>query len=95
MNSIDNNCNKLKWDYDSCFYNWLNNYVEESKSTGRKYPEGYVPCEELFKPYQACVSAALKERNIELSQTESEIQQICKMDIEQAKAELEKNEMKN
>jgi len=92
MNSIDNNCNKLKWDYDSCFYNWLNNYVE---STGQKYPEGYVPCEELFKPYQACVSAALKERNIELSQTESEIQQICKMDIEQAKAELNKSETKN
>ena len=65
MNSIDNKCNELKWNYDSCFYSWLDDYIGNK----RAYPEGYVPCEAQFKPYQACVVAALDANNIKLTQT--------------------------
>jgi len=81
MNSIDNKCNELKWNYDSCFYSWLDDYIGNK----RAYPEGYVPCEAQFKPYQACVVAALDANNIKLTQTAQEVQDRCRHDIAAAK----------
>ena len=72
---------KLKWNYDSCFYSWLEDFVGNKK----EYPEGYVPCEEQFKPYQACVKEALQREGIELNQTAKEVQEVCQRDVEQAK----------
>jgi len=88
MNSIDNKCNELKWNYDNCFYSWLEDFVGNKK----EYPEGYVPCEEQFKPYQACVKEALEREGIELNQTAKEVQEVCQRDVDQAKAELAKSQ---
>lgn len=81
MNSFDNKCNELKWNYDKCFYTFLDDYIVNK----RAYPEGYVPCEAQLKPYQACVSAALIANNIELTQTAQEVQDRCRHDIAMAR----------
>lgn len=56
MNSIGNECNELKRQYDECFNNWFS----ERFLKGEKEDV----CQELFRTYQSCVKNALEKHNI-------------------------------
>ncbi|KJE90483.1 hypothetical protein CAOG_009464 [Capsaspora owczarzaki ATCC 30864] len=57
MNSISEACSNLKQSYDKCFNSWYSEkFLKGEKSTS--------DCDALFKEYQACVKAALKEKNL-------------------------------
>ena len=52
MNSISDECNDLKKNYDACFNSWYT----ESFLRGETKSE---PCKELFESYRACVLVCL------------------------------------
>ena len=52
-----------QWAYDNCFNTW---FREKYLVEGKKYPEGYVPCEELHTKYQACVLKAIQEQELDV-----------------------------
>ena len=39
----------------------------EYLGSDKKFEEGFVPCQQLFSPYQECVQTALKDANVDLS----------------------------
>jgi len=81
MNSIDPKCNKKKWAYDNCFNTW---FREKYLVEGKKYPEGYVPCEELHTKYQACVLKAIQDQELDVSGTRETVLQVRNADIAEA-----------
>ncbi|KAJ3112938.1 Mitochondrial distribution and morphology protein 35, partial [Nowakowskiella sp. JEL0407] len=58
MASISPACTELKKNYDTCFNKW---YSE-------KFLKGVLhqDCDALFKSYQKCVMAAIKEKNVDI-----------------------------
>jgi len=87
MNSIDPKCNKTKWAYDKCFNEW---FKEDFLTEGKKFPEGYVPCEEFLKPYNACINKAIEDRELDISGTREKILEFRDADLEAAQKEREK-----
>ncbi|XP_031637788.1 TP53-regulated inhibitor of apoptosis 1-like [Contarinia nasturtii] len=64
MNSIGENCNELKQDYDACFNAWF----------AEKFLHGDTndsACAPLFKVYQQCVKAAMQDQKIDLKEIET------------------------
>lgn len=59
MNSVGEECNDLKREYDQCFDDWFTN----------KFLKGIDQdtCEALFKKYQKCVLNAIKSKKIDLT----------------------------
>ena len=59
MNSVGEDCNKLKKEYDQCFDYWFTN----------KFLRGINEdnCQQLFKQYQQCVLNAIKSKKIDLN----------------------------
>lgn len=66
MNSVGSECNDLKKEYDSCFNVWYS----ESFLKGDYKSD---PCSELLKNYRTCVLKAIKEKNIDLSEIETDV----------------------
>ena len=58
MNSVSEECQQLKEQYDTCFNKWFS----------EKYLKGIETdeCQHLFKKYQACVYTAIKSNGIQL-----------------------------
>ncbi|EGP83681.1 uncharacterized protein MYCGRDRAFT_49920 [Zymoseptoria tritici IPO323] len=56
--SLASECNEVKERYDSCFLKWYSEkYVRGVATTDE--------CEPLFKQYQVCLKATLKDRGID------------------------------
>jgi len=64
MNSVGEECNDLKKQYDACFNKWF----------AEKFLKGDTKdiCAPLFKAYQTCVKEAIKRQNITLLTSKSE-----------------------
>lgn len=62
MNSVGEECNELKREYDNCFNAWFR----------EKYLKGIYTdsCSGIFKKYQACVKNAMKEQGMDLTELE-------------------------
>ncbi|XP_017148865.1 TP53-regulated inhibitor of apoptosis 1-like [Drosophila miranda] len=65
MNSIGEDCNELKKQYDACFNSWfserfLKGHTDESA------------CAPIFRVYQDCVKRAMREQKIELREIGTE-----------------------
>jgi len=65
MNSISQECQQLKNDYDHCFNKWF----RDKFLRGVKEDE----CKELFKAYQVCVKKGIREKGINLEEVERNI----------------------
>ena len=48
MNSVGEECNSMKKEYDACFNSWYTDHFLKGDHDGD-------PCSELFKQYRACV----------------------------------------
>jgi len=59
MNSVGEECNYLKQQYDQCFDNWFANKFLKGISEDS--------CQPLFKIYQKCVLNAIKSKNLDLT----------------------------
>ncbi|KAH8402229.1 hypothetical protein KR009_010500 [Drosophila setifemur] len=65
MNSIGNDCNELKKQYDACFNSWFS----------EKFLKGQTDdsaCAPIFRVYQECVKRAMREHKIELREIETD-----------------------
>ncbi|XP_055313915.1 TP53-regulated inhibitor of apoptosis 1-like [Sitodiplosis mosellana] len=65
MNSIGENCNELKRDYDACFNSWF----------AEKFLHGNTndsACAPLFRVYQQCVKEAIRDQKIDLKEIETD-----------------------
>ncbi|KAH6891295.1 mitochondrial distribution/morphology family 35/apoptosis, partial [Thelonectria olida] len=57
--SLAPECNEVKERYDTCFLKWYSEkYLRGQEKDSKE-------CSELFKDYQKCLHAALKERGID------------------------------
>ncbi|XP_017049732.1 TP53-regulated inhibitor of apoptosis 1 [Drosophila ficusphila] len=65
MNSIGEDCNELKKQYDACFNSWFS----EGFLKGQTDDSGCAP---IFRVYQECVKRAMREQKIELREVGSE-----------------------
>jgi hypothetical protein len=63
----------------------------EYLGSDKKFEEGFVPCQQLFSPYQECVQTALKDANVDLSETIETVKEKCARDLEIASEEFKKN----
>lgn len=66
MNSVGENCNELKKQYDICFNSWFS----------EKFLKGNLNddvCAPLFKVYQECVKTAIKHQKIDLGEIEQDV----------------------
>ncbi|KAK4872918.1 hypothetical protein RN001_014947 [Aquatica leii] len=63
MNSIANECQNLKEEYDACFNLWFCEHFLKGKTDDSM-------CAPLFKAYQECVKKALKDKSIEIEDVE-------------------------
>ncbi|XP_077996111.1 TP53-regulated inhibitor of apoptosis 1-like [Glandiceps talaboti] len=65
MNSVGEECNELKREYDACFNTWFS----------EKFLKGdhNDPCQGVFKKYQECVKNAMKSKAINLEEVEKKI----------------------
>lgn len=64
MNSIGENCNELKKQYDACFNNWFSEQFLRGSTND-------TACAPLFKVYQQCVKEAMKAQQIEFKEIDS------------------------
>ncbi|EDO32160.1 predicted protein [Nematostella vectensis] len=61
MNSVGEECNELKREYDACFNVWYTDYfLKGDRQT--------TPCKEMFEKYRTCVMKAIKEKNISIDE---------------------------
>ncbi|XP_076337227.1 uncharacterized protein LOC143239706 isoform X1 [Tachypleus tridentatus] len=65
MNSIGEECNKLKHEYDACFNKWF----------AEKFLKGETndECFSLFRKYQDCVKKAVEAQKIDLWELEKDV----------------------
>lgn len=66
MDSIGENCNELKKQYDSCFLNWFSGRFLKGDTNDEV-------CAPFFKVYQQCVKKAMKEHHIDLKEIEKDM----------------------
>ncbi|KAL8576062.1 TP53-regulated inhibitor of apoptosis 1-A [Nucella lapillus] len=64
MNSVGEDCFKLKRAYDDCFNKW---FAEKFLKGGKE-----DTCAPLFRVYQDCVKKAIKEKNVNLWELDKE-----------------------
>lgn len=65
MNSVSEECQQLKKDYDACFNTWFKEkFLRGSTEDG---------CAVLFQSYQSCVKKAIKERGIDVWEVERNV----------------------
>ncbi|GLH02128.1 hypothetical protein R5R35_007146 [Gryllus longicercus] len=65
MNSIGENCNELKKQYDSCFLTWFSEKFLKGETNDEM-------CAPFFKVYQQCVKKAIQEHHIDLKVIEQD-----------------------
>ncbi|KAH8299883.1 hypothetical protein KR044_007277 [Drosophila immigrans] len=65
MNSIGDDCNELKKQYDACFNNWFSERFLKGQTDDSA-------CAPIFKVYQECVKRAMREQKIELREVETD-----------------------
>ncbi|KAL3858509.1 hypothetical protein ACJMK2_013094 [Sinanodonta woodiana] len=65
MDSVGKECNELKHAYENCFNEWFS----EGFLKGKKDD----PCSELFKTYQECTKKAIKEKNLNLWESQRDV----------------------
>ncbi|KAH8233573.1 TP53-regulated inhibitor of apoptosis 1-like [Drosophila bipectinata] len=65
MNSIGEDCNELKKQYDACFNSWFSERFLKGQTDDSS-------CAPIFRVYQECVKRAMKEQKIELREIETE-----------------------
>ncbi|XP_030563891.1 TP53-regulated inhibitor of apoptosis 1-like [Drosophila novamexicana] len=65
MNSIGDDCNELKKQYDACFNNWFSERFLKGETDDSV-------CAPIFKVYQECVKRAMREQKIELREIETD-----------------------
>ncbi|CAG5130092.1 unnamed protein product [Candidula unifasciata] len=65
MDSVGTDCRELKRTYDECFNKWFS----------EKFLKGVTedPCTALFKVYQDCVKKAIREKNLNLEEIETDV----------------------
>ncbi|XP_046390312.1 TP53-regulated inhibitor of apoptosis 1-like [Ischnura elegans] len=66
MNSVGENCNELKKQYDTCFNSWFSEHFLKGNANDDV-------CAPLFKVYQECVKTALKDQKIDLGEIEHDV----------------------
>ncbi|XP_002734209.1 TP53-regulated inhibitor of apoptosis 1-like [Saccoglossus kowalevskii] len=66
MNSVGEDCNDLKREYDACFNKWFT----ERYLKGDYYRD---PCKKIFKKYQTCVKTAMKNKHLDLEEMDKDI----------------------
>uniref|UniRef100_A0A0K8TRU6 Putative tp53-regulated inhibitor of apoptosis 1-like protein n=1 Tax=Tabanus bromius TaxID=304241 RepID=A0A0K8TRU6_TABBR len=65
MNSIGENCNELKKEYDTCFNAWFSEqFLRGSTDDSR--------CAPIFKLYQECVKNAMKDHHINFKEIDAD-----------------------
>ncbi|XP_071489458.1 TP53-regulated inhibitor of apoptosis 1-like [Diadema setosum] len=62
MNSLNEECNDLKHEYDACFNSWFSEKFLKGDTTDS--------CGELFRKYQQCVKNAIKDKGIDMEEVE-------------------------
>ncbi|XP_068144629.1 TP53-regulated inhibitor of apoptosis 1-like [Drosophila tropicalis] len=65
MNSIGEDCNDLKKQYDACFNSWFSGSFLKGQTDDSA-------CAPIFKIYQECVKRAMREQKIELREIETD-----------------------
>jgi len=65
MNSISEECQKLKEQYDECFNGWFKDTFLRGGTQDT--------CKPLFQAYQECVKKAIKDRKIDLWEIEKDV----------------------
>ena len=80
MESYSEECNELKQSYATCFKIWLRDeYLplsEQENATQKiltKFGSGFVPCKELFEPYNKCLMNALNRDGVDLVKVEQDL----------------------
>nr|CAD7428657.1 unnamed protein product [Timema monikensis] len=66
MNSIDESCNDLKKQYDTCFMSWFKDEFMKGGTNDAK-------CAAYFKQYHQCIKKAMKEQHIDLKEIERDL----------------------
>ncbi|KAJ9590904.1 hypothetical protein L9F63_016061 [Diploptera punctata] len=66
MNSIGENCNELKKQYDNCFLTWFSERFLKGDTNDEM-------CAPFFKVYQQCVKRAMKDHQIDLKEVEQDV----------------------
>ncbi|KAJ2657587.1 Mitochondrial distribution and morphology protein 35 [Coemansia sp. RSA 1200] len=85
MESISKECTPLKHEYDACFTKWYSEKFLQGEKTN--------DCAEVFKRYQTCLRAALKEKGLTkmISDARPSIGSIFKDDLEEQRKREEKS----
>ncbi|KAH8277917.1 hypothetical protein KR018_010339 [Drosophila ironensis] len=65
MNSIGEDCNELKKQYDACFNSWFSERFLKGQTDDSA-------CAPIFRIYQECVKRAMREQKIELREIETD-----------------------
>ena len=60
MNSISEDCTKMKNDYEACFNQWFSTVFLQNLQKSDE-----TPCKDLFDEYRACLMIAVKEKQLD------------------------------